>query len=180
MKLKLDLHTHCFEAMGFERPTVAVVEKIVDSIRAAGLDGIAITDHNGNYSHYPYLVGEIIGKYFQDQILVIPGREISDLTRHVVELFLPGKLTFRFVAHPGYPISRYWDEEFEDIQGLEINNGQYPIDSERIREVAQRHELLLLSNSDAHRLEDFGKYYNEIDLDDLCKMAGPPGKALSR
>ena len=178
MKLKLDLHTHCNEATGFEKLSVKVVERLVLSIKAAGLDGIAITDHNGRPHHfeYPFKVKEIVDEYFKDEVLIIPGREFSEPTRHIVELSLPGDLLFRFIAHPGYPISKYWDEDLEGIMGLEIKNGQYPVAEERARELARQHGLLLFSNSDAHRLKDIGKYYNEIDPEDLSKLARPAEK----
>ena len=159
------------EATRFAHPTVAVVEEIVAAIKAKGLDGVAITDHDSKLVHYPYRVKEIVEQHFQNEVLIIPGREINRQVMHVVELFLPGKLTFRFIAHPGYPISKYWDEHLDGIHGLEINNGMNPINKEKVRELAKKHDLLLLSNSDAHRLEDIGKYYNEIDLEELLDRA---------
>ena len=43
MKLKLDLHTHCWEATGLVAPTIEIVGQIVAAIKAKGLDGIGIT-----------------------------------------------------------------------------------------------------------------------------------------
>jgi PHP family Zn ribbon phosphoesterase len=34
--------------------------------------------------------------------------------------------------------------------------------------LAKKHDLLLLTNSDAHSLADIGHYHNEIDIEDLC------------
>ena len=47
-KLKIDLHTHCFEALHIslaKRITPSAVEQIVSSVLSKGLDGIAITEH---------------------------------------------------------------------------------------------------------------------------------------
>ena len=46
MKLKLDLHTHPWEAFNFVPPTVDIAEKIVNQIKSRGIDGIGITDHH--------------------------------------------------------------------------------------------------------------------------------------
>jgi PHP family Zn ribbon phosphoesterase len=40
-----------------------------------------------------------------------------------------------------------------------------------IRELAEKHDLLLLTNSDAHSLADIGTYHNEIDIEVLCARA---------
>jgi histidinol phosphatase-like PHP family hydrolase len=169
--LKIDLHTHLHEATNFVHPTPAVVEKVVSVIKAKGLDGIAITDHAGKITSYPFQVMDIVEQHFNNDILIIPGREINKQYMHIVELLLPEKRIFRFIAHPGYPVAKYWDEHLDGIHGLEINNGMNPIDGEKVRRLAKKHGLLLLSNSDAHRLEDIGKYYTEIDFDELCDRA---------
>ncbi len=46
MKVKLDLHTHVWEAFNFQPPSVSIAEKVVAQIKSSGIDGIAITDHN--------------------------------------------------------------------------------------------------------------------------------------
>jgi PHP family Zn ribbon phosphoesterase len=45
------------------------------------------------------------------------------------------------------------------------------MDDEMIRGLAEKHDLLLLTNSDAHSLADIGHYHNEIDLEELCSRA---------
>jgi PHP family Zn ribbon phosphoesterase len=44
---------------------------------------------------------------------------------------------------------------------------EWEIDKSKVREVAEKHGLLLLSNSDAHYVSDIGRYYNEISLEEL-------------
>jgi histidinol phosphatase-like PHP family hydrolase len=143
------------------------VGKIVASVRAKGLDGIAITEH------YNEKLGieakRIVSKYFDDVIMIIPGREIYWHGLHTVELFLSNDVTFRFLPHPVYlePLEANFD--FTRIHGIEIDNCSYDqyINKPRIKAIAEQHQLLLLSNSDAHSLDDIGCHYNEVSLGDL-------------
>ena len=169
MKIKIDLHTHCFEAIGIFSPesvTPLTVEKIIDSVKRKGLDGIAITEHYESY--FGFVAQKIVAEYFDNQVLIIPGHEIYYRRRHTVELFLPGNTVFRFLPHPMDDQIEN-DFDFGKLHGIEINNSQYnqSMDKPRIRALAEKHNLILLSNSDAHDLNDVGYYYNEIDLDDL-------------
>ena len=168
-KLKLDLHTHCFEATRREAD-VSAVETIIKQVKARGLDGIAVTDHN--YKSYGIQFKEIAEKHFKGQVLIIPGHEISMFSVEIVELFLSDGVVFRFIAHPGYPL---WDYAYglDTVQGIEIENGMHTwqIDKVKVREVAEKHGLVLLANSDAHSVEDIGKFYNEISLEELYSRA---------
>ncbi len=177
--MKLDLHTHCREATGCPDPTPDIVRRIVAAVKAQGLDGIAITEHYTD--SYAYEVKEIVHRYFNDEILVIPGREIDRVFLriekglfHLVELYLPGDITFRFIAHPGHPHIRDLGSYIDgDIHGIELRNPEHDheMNDSMIRELAEKHDLLLLTNSDAHSLADIGTYYNEIDIEVLCARA---------
>lgn len=171
--MKLDLHTHCQEATRFARPDVRVVERIIAAVKEKGLDGIAITDH-GNRG-YAYQIMEIVEQSFNNEIIIVPGQELDRVYQHVVELYLPDMSVFRFIAHPGYPTS-YWANNIDDIHGVEINNGNYPINQEVARDFVDKNGLILLSNSDAHTLSNIGLYYNEIDLEQLCAKANSRGQ----
>jgi hypothetical protein len=168
--LKLDLHTHIHEATNVAHPDVELVRRIITRINERGLDGIAITEHRDK--NYAYQVIEIINRFFANQVIIIPGQEVGEALHHVVELYLPDGSTFRFVAHPenGELLERCF-KYFNNIHGMEIENGGYHIDKEKVMEIAQRYDLLLLSNSDAHALSDIGRYYNEIDLEELSARA---------
>ena len=120
-------------------------------------------------------VKEIVDRYFDGQLLIIPGEEINKGSLHVVLLYLPGGLTFRFAVHPGYPKADDFSTEIDDsIHGIELRNPMHDheMDQAVIRKVARKHNLLLLQNSDAHSLSDIGKYYNEITIEELCARAG--------
>ncbi len=164
-KLKLDLHTHCFEAMGVANPAIESLRTIVGVVKAKGLDGLAITEHND--PHLGWEAKRIVDEHLKGAIIIIPGQEIEIFGRHIVELYLSPDLTFRFLAHPGY--GNEGIEIDEDIGGIELENQvhNFRINKKWVGEMAGRYNLVLLRNSDAHRLEDIGFYYNEIDLEDL-------------
>lgn len=178
-KLKLDLHTHCRAATACSTPTLAVVRRIVAAVRAAGLDGIAVTEHYTDY--FGYEVRDIVESRLNSEIVVIPGKEIDVMVTgsgmgvlHVVELYLPDDVTFRFIAHPGYPyVSDLGSHIDGGIHGLEINNPAHldEIDRDEVRRLAGKHNLILLSNSDAHSLADIGTFYNEIEIEELSARA---------
>lgn len=177
--MRLDLHTHCREATACPDPNPSIVERIISAVKEKGLDGIAITEH---YTEsYGYAVKDIVHRYFNDEILVIPGKEIDRVFLgiekglfHLVELYLPCDVTFRFIAHPGHPhivnLGAYIDG---DIHGIEVGNPSHDHDMDKvmIRALAKTHDLVLLTNSDAHALDDIGAYHNEIDVEDLCLRA---------
>jgi len=176
MKLKLDLHTHCFEALYVPSSkwiTPIIVGKIVASVKAKGLDGIAVTEHQ--QKEFGFVAKSIISEQFNNEVVIIPGREIYLHGIHVVELFLPNKTTFRFIPHPTYLEHLENNFDFSRIHGIEIDNHCYDqhIDKPGVRAIAEKHNLLLMSNSDAHDINNVGHYYNYIDLEDLFNRAEP-------
>lgn len=167
MKLKLDLHTHLWEATNYASPNRDIVARILDKVKERGLDGIAITEHAD--IHYAHLFIEVAKKYFPEETLtLIPGQEVNSGWLHIVELHLPGNYLFRFLAHPEY----HW-EDVDDIQGIEIDNGMHvgQIDQQKVQAIAQERGLLLLRDSDAHYVNDIGRFHNEIELEELFRRA---------
>jgi len=164
--LKLDLHTHPFEALGFPSPSIDTVAKIVRQVKRAGLDGIAITEHEER--SYGLEAAEIAKEYFPE-VIIVPGVEfevngIGPAThRQVVELYL-GDRVFRFQVHP-------YDERPEILltcQGIEVRNYLHKgMDEDLAMQLALKFNLLPLRNSDAHRLEEIGKCYNVLSLEML-------------
>ena len=175
MKIKIDLHTHCMEGTCDFIPRVETVKKIIEQIKKKGLSGVAVTEHCNK--DYGFRVKEIADKYFpQEGIIIIPGQEIHLHREHVVELFLRDRV-FRFCAHPffGNGFDDFLDKEGGNIHGIEIKNGSWQLQEDRVREVAGRYNLLLLENSDAHSVRDIASHYNEIDLEDLYRSAEVSG-----
>ena len=166
--MKLDLHIHMREATNVARPDARLVRKIIDVVRERGLDGIAITEHSD--CTYGYRIKEIVDREFRGEIIVIPGQEVPRWPHHIVELHLGDDCVFRFVAHPGR-LSRPYPEALDGIHGVEIQNGNWVVDEESVRQFAEERGLILLSNSDAHSLADIGRHYNEIDLGELRARA---------
>lgn len=167
--LKLDLHTHCLEAVGFAGADEEVVCRIASAIKSRGLDGIAITDHHK--VAFSYKVRDICQRLYGDEIIIIPGQEVDEYPAEVVELHLRPGLVFRFLAHPGYPGS--WSGIIDTVSGIEVANAAHDwhIDKGVVRSVAKHRRLLRLANSDAHYLEDIGKHYNVISLEELEFLA---------
>ena len=176
-KLKLDLHTHCYEATNYTPPTPEIVQRIITRIKARGLDGIAITEHSDK--SYGFKVMEMVERLFNNEVLILPGQEIDIQMRQEVEIYLPDDYAFRFLAHPGYPGGF---NVVEGVQGIEIQNDlhDWHINKKRVTEVAQEKNLLLLSDSDAHDLNKIGTYFNEITLDELFARSKKIVKTPSR
>lgn len=181
--MKIDLHTHCREAIARPTPDIESAKRIVAAVKEKGLDGIAFTDHYT--SHFGREMKRIVAEEFDDEIVVIPGQEVDVMFSgkergvfHMVELFLPDDLIFRFIAHPGHPFVRDIGARINgDIHGIELKNPTHgkDMDEENIKKIAKEHDLLLLTNSDAHRLRDIGTYYNEIELEELCERVRMKG-----
>ena len=173
MKLKLDLHTHCMEATKVVNPSEESVAEILDVMRARGLDGIAVTEHHDEM--YGRKVKEIVDNYFGGEFLIIPGQEIDEERVQVIELYLPDGVTFRFLAHPGYPYPGEYpsDALMRTLHGIELENRLHfgELDASKITALAEEYDLIMLRNSDAHAVRNIGIYYNEIDLRKLSKRA---------
>jgi histidinol phosphatase-like PHP family hydrolase len=169
-KLKLDLHTHLFEATRFSDVGERMVGLIIAKIKEMGLDGIAVTEHHN--PDYGYKVMEMVERAFENEVMIIPGREIYQWPVEIVELFLPNKATFRFIAHPGYPGDF---TAVEAVHGIEVENAlhNWHMDKRKVRDMAAKHNLLLLGNSDAHEIRDIGGHYTEISMKELCDRAQP-------
>lgn len=142
---------------------------IIDTVKAKGLDGIAITEHYSK--RYGLLSKEILDTYFPNEIIIIAGQETSSYGQEVVELYLDDGITFRFIAHP-ISIYRFSKDRY-NVQGIEIKNylHQDEMHSEELLEIARRENLLPLMNSDAHLLADIGKLYNYLDIEELLILA---------
>ena len=178
MKLKLDLHTHIWEAFNFQPPSLDIAEKVIAQIKSQGIDGIAITDHHNK--EWAFEFRELVEKHFPGEVGIIPGWEIevrpaaSPFDEYqVAELFLPNGGMFRTYCHPGYYTPNIIIEE--NIHGIEIDNciHNWHIRKSQVRSVARRHSLMTFEVSDAHNLENIGLRYTEVELDDLYRRAMP-------
>jgi len=178
VKLKLDLHTHIWEAFNFQPPSLDIAEKVIAQIKSQGIDGIAITDHHNK--DWAFEFRALVEKHFPGEVVIIPGWEIevrpveSPFDEYqVAELFLPNGGMFRIYCHPGYYTPKIIIEE--NIHGIEIDNyiHNWHIRKGQVQTVADTHSLMTFQVSDAHNLENIGLRYTEVELDDLYRRAVP-------
>ena len=175
--MKLDLHTHCMEATALiAHPGIDIVKKIVEKVKDRGLDGLAITEHDDK--DYGFRVKKIVEENLDSQILIIPGREITVKEMawaEMVELFLPNGSIFRFLPHPSYPYpgDNGFEYDMRLLQGIEVGNALHDrqINKKKVKEISEKYNLILLTNSDAHTLDDIGSFYNEISIEELCLLS---------
>jgi hypothetical protein len=190
LKLKLDLHTHVWEAFNFQPPSLDIAEKVVRKIKSAGIDGIGITDHHNK--DWSFEFRELVEQHFPGEVVIIPGWEIEVRPEQnpfaeyqVAELFLPPIQgmdggVFRTYCHPGYYSPEIIIEQ--DIHAIEIDNyiHNWHIRKPLVKEKADTHGLVLMEVSDAHNLENIGLRYTEVDLSELYARAVKPEIAALR
>lgn len=184
MKLKLDLHTHIWEAFNFAPPSVEIAAQVVEQIRRRGIDGIAITDHR--HQDWAFELQELAARHFPGEAVILPGWEIEIRPEsnpfaeyQVAEIFLPNGGVFRSYCHPGYYSPEIIIEP--EVHAIEIDNyiHNWHIRKSQVSGVAEKHGLLLLEVSDAHNLENVGLRYTEVDLDELQARAVPVGSPIA-
>ena len=176
MMVKLDLHTHIWEAFNFQSPTKAMAEMVVDRIKTRGIDGIAVTDHRNK--DWAFKFRDLVERHFPGQVIIIPGWEIEIRPSknpfaeyQVAELFLPEGGVFRSYCHPGYYSPEIIIED--NIHAIEIDNyiHNWHIRKEQVEEVARTHGLMLVEVSDAHNLDNIGLRYTELEMEELYRRA---------
>jgi len=180
LSVKLDLHTHIWEAFNFQPPSLDIAEKVVNQIKAAGIDGIAITDHHNK--DWAFEFRDLVELHYPGEVIIIPGWEIevrppqSPFDEYqIAELFLPNGGVFRTYCHPGYYSPNILIEE--GVHAIEIDNyiHNWHIRKDQVQEIADAHGLLTLEVSDAHNLENIGLRFSEVQMDDLYRRASPVG-----
>lgn len=176
MKVKLDLHTHVWEAFNFQPPSLDIAEKVIAQIKSRGIDGIAITDHHNKAWAFEFR--ELVERHFPGEAIIIPGWEIEVRPVHspfdeyqVAELFLPNGGVFRIYCHPGYYSPNIIIEE--NIHAIEIDNyiHNWHIRKPQVKEIAEAYSLMTVEVSDAHNLENIGLRYTEVELEELYQKA---------
>ena len=180
MTVKLDLHTHVWEAFNFQRPSLEIAEKVVAQIKAQGIDGIAITDHHNK--DWSFEFRDLVEQHFPGEVIIIPGWEIevrppqSPFDEYqIAELFLPNGSVFRTYCHPGYYSPNILIED--GVHGIEIDNyiHNWHIRKPQVKDIADANGLLTFEVSDAHNLENIGLRFTELEMEDLYRLATPIG-----
>lgn len=173
--MKIDLHTHTFRS----KDSLMRYERIIEAVPRAGLDGIAVTDHN-----------ELRGALELAQLApftVIPSEEIKTSRGEIIGFFLqewipPGLSPLETVEriHEQGGIA-YVPHPFDEVRGsrlqrdallevtphidvLEVFNARnaLPAYNARALEYARENRLLGGAGSDAHTYAEYGRGHIDI------------------
>lgn len=177
MTFRLDLHVHT-DASSDGRSSLAAQAA---AAKAAGLDAIAVTDHNRCTPVPPELEG----------VLLIPGCEVSTTDGHITGLFLDAPLDLEGLCSGGLPTGAAAVEEIRRRGGLAVLAHPYQSakaapealsfrpdavetanarSALKVREANQRAERLAESwalpsvgGSDAHSAGEVGSAYTQVE-----------------
>ena len=184
MTLRVDLHIHTDHSIDGRHS----LERMAAAAKQAGLDAMAITDHDQCTPLPPELEG----------VLLIPACEISTQVGHITGLFLDRPVAFDTLCKDGRPTGQAAVEEIHRCGGLAVaaHPFQKPgVDGSRLppgldavegvnaranfkvsdanakaRQWAMDHHLPAVGGSDSHGFQEVGNGYTEVDC---------PEKALS-
>jgi predicted metal-dependent phosphoesterase TrpH len=173
LSLKIDLHVHTC----YSHDAVTTLKEVVTYSKKRGLDGVAITDHDT-------LLGAL--KLLQkNEILVIPGIEITALGGHVIALnitkLIPPKLdlsetVWRIheaggIAVAAHPVSIYkstFSQQITSYDAIEVINSAavpFSLSTYLSRKLATRLNLPQTAGSDSHYAPEIGAAYTIIEAD---------------
>ncbi len=173
--MKIDLHNHTL----CSKDSCNDYDRIIQAVQRAGLDGIAVTDHD-----------EFRGALEMQErapFLVIPGEEIKTSEGEIIGLFLQERIEphldpmttidriheqggLAYVPHPFDEIrgSRLTREALERVRPhidiLEVFNARnaLPRYNSRALAYANTHGLLAGAGSDAHTYGEYGHAYVDV------------------
>lgn len=172
--MKIDLHVHSTHSYdGTANP-----KEIVRQCRKAGLDGLAITDHN-------VMSGTIESLQLgsEEGLIIIRGLEVSAAEGHVLAYGLPSPVRsglgieetieaihsaggIAVAAHPkrfpsGMGLARALDAPFDAIEVL--NGGSSAQANKAALRAAESGGMSKTGGSDAHRLAEVGKSWTVVE-----------------
>jgi len=178
--LKIDFHTHPIEALqikmgirGVGDINKEVAAMIVKAIKEAGLNGIAITEHS-NFNRGWVIALEILDHFQKEHLVILPGEELDYQGQQFLHIFIPeyyrrripffkNKEWFLIFAHPGFynplDISQFDGVNYDAVEERSLH-GDFPAASQ----LALARNIPVTRSSDAHLLEDIGKYYTEVEF----------------
>ena len=181
---RFDLHIHSH----FSRDCKSKPEDIIKQAKIQGLSGLAITDHNSIEFHQK--------GYFDDQLIIVPGVEVSTKSGHIIGLGIKESIQ-------KYLSVEETVEKINDLNGLaiashpfdftrkgigkkiyvlkeiavETMNGSSPFKrfNEKAQKWAEKNRLPVTGGSDAHRVKDIGMAYTILEqeistLDELLEL----------
>lgn len=178
--VRLDLHTHPIEALkdqfgikGIRDIKAEVAAAVVAAIKKAGLNGIAITEHN-NFNHSWVASLEILDNFRRENLIILPGAEIDFDGQQFVRLYIPDyyrrripffkeKEWFLILTHPGY----YNPVDTQQLNSLDFDavekrciHGDFSL----AESISAARNIPAIGSSDAHKFEDLGFCFTEMEM----------------
>jgi predicted metal-dependent phosphoesterase TrpH len=172
--LKADLHVHSVGSYDGK----ASVDEILDAAEDAGLDAVAVTDHDEIEKSL-----EAAERASGRGIVAVPGVEVSTADGHLLALGVEerppagepvAETTERVrelggaavVPHP-FQRTRHGVGAVEDTDGVETYNSRLftGLANRRARRFARKNGLPELAGSDAHIAEMVGRAYTTVDAE---------------
>ncbi|MDY6964492.1 MAG: PHP domain-containing protein [Halobacteriota archaeon] len=178
MLLRFDLHIHsCFSI-----DSHSSIEDIVKRAKEAGLDGIAITDHDS-------IEGVNAAERYVEEngvdLMIIPGIEVTTSKGHILVLGIrekiPRKLSLEetiekaselggliIVPHPFHPFRHgVGDVNGLAVDAIEVFNSRYitGLSNKSAERYAKRLCYPVVAGSDAHVAEAVGFGVTKVDVD---------------
>jgi len=197
LKVKIDLHIHtCYSYDGLIKP-----EELVFYARKAGLNGIAITDHDR------IDVALKMAKEVND-FLIIPGIEVSSLNGHIIGLNIQEPVSknlsveetvdkihalggLAIACHPKAvlkaSLGQRTSRKFDAVEVVNASAFPFKRSVKKAREIAINLGLPQVAGSDAHYAPEIGLAYTlveaELDIDDVVEaiskgLCEPVGEAI--
>lgn len=178
MTCKVDLHVHTDASLD----GLSTLPELAAAARAAGLDAIAVTDHNRCTPLPERLEG----------VLLIPGCEVSTTQGHITGLFLDGPLDLDALRRDGLPSGGAAVEEIRRRGGVAVLAHPYqspaacpekfsfrpdaveganaraafkaPDANEKAAALARSWGLPAVGGSDAHSRHEVGSAYTRVEV----------------
>ena len=169
--MKIDTHVHT----EYSPDSETTIEEAIEAAKIAGLNGIAITDHNTVDG-----VKEAFDLVEEDDFLIIPGIEVSSKDGHIlglgIEEDIPSELSVEetvarirekegiaISAHPFSLSSKPFSPLKSDFDAIESFNSKRYIGTSIATRYAQINDLSQTGGSDAHFPEEIGLAGIELD-----------------
>ena len=183
MRVTLDLHIH--SAASYDGCLSPV--QIIEAARDAGLDGVAICDHD--------VLADLTGVEIPSGVLLIPGIEFSTDLGHILGLFVERKPVFSGknavaavdaihaaggLAVLAHPFQHSRDETrlaplIGKIDGVEVFNARAARKIRDANELAlafcEKHQLVPFAGSDAHVVREIGNASVSVSVPELSLSA---------